>query len=118
MANMTPKPFKYPFSGHSYAMRATLQPRLHCKGSRKSCVAVIAISPSIRCVITLAAAATSLHNILTDTSAHLKRVRSGLLSPDRDGYHRSGKAMKERCGSPLVKRNLFRIEEPHYLCNI
>ena len=31
MANMTPKPSKYPFSGHSYAMRATWQPRLNCK---------------------------------------------------------------------------------------
>ena len=57
----------------------------------------------------------SLHNILTDTSGYLKSVRSGLLSPDRDGYHRSGKAMKERCGSPLVGRDLFRIAEPHYL---
>src|SRR5659263_131441 len=30
MANMTPKPSKYPLSGHSYAMRTTWQPRLHC----------------------------------------------------------------------------------------
>src|SRR5659263_118051 len=31
MANMTPRPSKYPISGHSYAMRATWQPRLNCK---------------------------------------------------------------------------------------
>jgi hypothetical protein len=34
MANMTPKPSRYPFSGHSYAVRVTwLQPRLTCKHS-------------------------------------------------------------------------------------
>ena len=57
----------------------------------------------------------SLHNISTDTSDHLKSLGSGLLSPDRDGYHRSGKSMKERCGLPLAGKNLFRIAEPHYL---
>jgi hypothetical protein len=56
---------------------------------------------SRRKISAAAAATSSLHNILTHTSGHLKRVRSGLISPNRDKYHQSGKVMKERYGLPL-----------------
>ena len=49
MANMTPKHSRYPFSGHSYAMRATWQPRLHCKDTISFILLSFQESEKLRC---------------------------------------------------------------------